>query len=750
MLAVLLAASVVIQAPQDAYADAAAADVVARARAARQRNERLVTSYQATVKQRIGVGVRALRRDRMLYGQELVARIDWQRDGPSRVEVQGARERIPIALRGDRVPDDIDDDVQWLVVDPSADYLRIAGDDADGFKHPLSNGSERDYRFSSGDTTTLTLPDNRTVRLLELQVRPRRADFNLMNGSLWFDADSYGLVRAIFAPARPFDIELDGDSGDADDVPAFLKPIRGEVRYVTLEYGLYEYRWWMMRYFAVDVEAQASVVRIPVRFERVYEGYHVQGGSEPVPGAKRPAGSVRQRTDSTGAPRDTLTRAERDSIRDAYVECVRQKTDSARAALEETRGRRGARIEVGTSGGRYRSMCRREHFWRDNDRWEVVVVMPDDTMSLLSSPELGPPILDMGDVMSENELRQLGRDLGAIPGEPWRYHPELPDGVGSILKNARYNRVEALSLGLSAKLDWGRLAADGLFRIGVADGEPNFELGLTKPGTSMSLRLGAYRRLDAANPDTKPFGFINSFNSFFLGRDDGEYFRTWGGQLTAANPNSGWWKARLYVEHQWDAKVETHVSIPNLFNDANQFRPNIVAARADQVGGSLTLRGNRVVSRVITVGADLTVDGGTGDFDFGRGALTTRATVTGPGPVIWGIEGAAGTSGGAPPLQSNFFIGGPATLRGYDGNAMNGTAFWRGRGEAGYGLPAVRLALFSDVGWAGDRDQFSKGQPLLSVGFGASFLDGILRMDLARRMRGQTGWRFDFYLDGVL
>jgi hypothetical protein len=258
-----------------------------------------------------------------------------------------------------------------------------------------------------------------------------------------------------------------------------------------------------------------------------------------------------------------------------------------------------------------------------------------------------------------------------------------------------------------------------------------------------------YRRLDAANPETRPFGFINSFNAFFLARDDGEYFRTWGGELTGTNPNSGWWKARAYVEHQWDAQVETHASIPNLFNDANQFRPNIVAARADQVGGSLTLRGSRVVSRVITVGADVTVDGGTGDFDFGRGQLATRATVAGPGPVIWGIEGAAGTSGGVPPLQSNFFLGGPATLRGYDGNAMNGNAFWRGRGEIGYGLPAVRLALFSDVGWAGDRDQFSKGQPLLSTGAGAGFLDGIFRMDLAYRVRGNTGWRFDFYLDGV-
>src|SRR5437868_5167529 len=92
----------------DAYADSGTRDFVARARARRDRNERLVTAYSADVSQRMGVGIRALSRDRMLFGQELVAHIDWQRDGPSRVEVRGARQRIPIAMRGDQVPTDLD------------------------------------------------------------------------------------------------------------------------------------------------------------------------------------------------------------------------------------------------------------------------------------------------------------------------------------------------------------------------------------------------------------------------------------------------------------------------------------------------------------------------------------------------------------------------------------------------------------------------------------------------------------------
>src|SRR5579859_3007094 len=192
--------------PPGSYADSSTALLVARARAARQRNERLVTSYTATVSQRMGVGIHALSRDRMLFHQELVAHIEWYRDRPSRVDVRGARQAVPIAIRGEHVPEDLDDQVRWLVIDPSEDYLRVIGAaDSEGFVYPLIVGGESSYRFRAGDTTTITLPTGRTVQVVELVVTPRRADFRLMSGSLWFDADSYALVRAVFRPARPFD-----------------------------------------------------------------------------------------------------------------------------------------------------------------------------------------------------------------------------------------------------------------------------------------------------------------------------------------------------------------------------------------------------------------------------------------------------------------------------------------------------------------------------------------------------------------
>src|SRR5437868_3760709 len=93
----------------------------------------------------------------------------------AQMRAQNAARRDSVVMRGDHLPENVEGDVDWLVLDPSADYLRLAGDDAEGFVHPLSANSEVDYRFSSGDTSTIALPNGNTIRLLQLIVRPRRA-----------------------------------------------------------------------------------------------------------------------------------------------------------------------------------------------------------------------------------------------------------------------------------------------------------------------------------------------------------------------------------------------------------------------------------------------------------------------------------------------------------------------------------------------------------------------------------------------
>jgi hypothetical protein len=53
----------------------------------------------------------------------------------------------------------------------------------------------------------------------------------------------------------------------------------------------------------------------------------------------------------------------------------------------------------------------------------------------------------------------------------------------------------------------------------------------------------------------------------------------------------------------------------------------------------------------------------------------------------------------------------------------------------------VRLTVFSDAAWAGPRSRFGSDDVLASFGIGASFLDGLFRIDLARGRRASDSWR---------
>ena len=144
------------------------------------------------------------------------------------------------------------------------------------------------------------------------------------------------------------------------------------------------------------------------------------------------------------------------------------------------------------------------------------------------------------------------------------------------------------------------------------------------------------------------------------------------------------------------------------------------------------------------------LDAGAGTFGYLRAGLTLRTEGPLPGPLVGALEVAAGSSAGTVPPQSRWLLGGAHTLRGYAGAVASGDAFWRARAELANALPAARVALFTDLGRAGDREHLSIRRPLIAAGVGASFFDGLIRIDLARALRGPVGWRLDFYADGVL
>ena len=733
--------------PSDAYLDPGAAEIVRRARERKEGVDRSLLGYRAVAKERVGVGIRALRRDRILYEHELVARIEWRRGDTARVEALGARAAVPIARGQSPVPQGLRSLLGQLAFNPDHDLLRIRPRDSantDDIRHPLAEGSEADYRFRSGDTTDITFQDGRTLRVYELVVLPRRSSFWLVAGSFWFDAETYGLVRAVFRTARPFDLAVDGDSGDATDVPAVFRPVRAEIRYITIEYGLQAYRWWLPRLIALDAVAQAgSLMQIPVRFERIYEEYQVDGGAG-LPAARPmplPARSASAATARGAEPAGARGR--------------RRVTLGLRfgGGGDSTRARRGGRGDSTDARHRERADSAHARRARADSAFPIVVTLPPDSTVLAESPYLPAPIFEPGPSMvTETDLREVARVAGLLPAmmmppsAGFRWAPRDPTML-------RYNRVEGLSFGARLDAESGLYAGDATVRFGIADRVPNAELGLTRSFASTRLRLGGYFRLATVDPETKPFGIGNSLGALLFGRDDGDYFRALGAEL-ALGPSPArtqWFAGRLYVERQRAVAKETDISLRQLWSPSHRFRENVSADRATEVGAALTLRGQRGADPGhLVLGAELALDGATGTFEYGRGALTARVAA----PLLLGAAGAlevaAGSSVGAVPAQGRWYLGGPATLRGYAGAAAAGEAFWRARVELASRATGARLALFGDAGWAGARAGFAKQAPLLAWGVGASFLDGLVRLDVARGVRWPAGWRVDLYWDGAL
>ena len=716
--AFLVTAVLAVQAPagdSSAYLDVAARRLVAAARTRRETMDRSITAYRTRVRERIGVGVRALRRDRMLYRREIALLVDWRRDGVSQISVIGARQSVPAAVPKPTLPEDLKSDAGDYAFDPANDRLTIGWSssrrdstrdstrhrDVD-FRHPLAPGSEADYRFASGDSSVVVFPNGRTIRLRELRIIPRRLDFRLMSGSFWIDEDSHGVVRALIRPARPFDFEQDLGDQDDKDIPGFVKLIRVEVRFLTIDYGLWAGRWWLPRLIAMDAVATAgSFLQMPMRYERVYDEYEVSGDTA-APRARRP-------------PRAT---AAEDSV--ARAAC------HAREAREQ--------ISCNCANG----LCA-----------AFTVHIPIDTAALLASSALPSPFGAANDTLiSEGEMQELTHGLGDLPQAPWQLRARPPRwGL------ARYNRVEGLSLGARGDLDLGRLQLDGAVRIATSDAEPDLVAGVLRETGTARFRLAGYRRLAAVDPTARPLSIGNSLGALVLGRDDGDYFRATGAELTIAPPVTlpQRFTIRLYAERQRRALKRTDFSLPHALHDVHVFRPNITADSADQLGASLTVRTQRGIDPERPQWtADVTLDGSVGTYRFGRVSSTVRvAAPLGP-KLATAVELAGGAADERVPVQSYWYLGGPGTLRGYGGNASSGDAFWRARLELANRWPAARVVLFADVGRAGPREQLSLARPLAGVGVGASFMDGLIRLDLTRAIRTPTGWRLDFYTDAAL
>jgi hypothetical protein len=240
-------------APADTFRDNTARELVLRAMVRRNDAAEGLASYETTMTERMRVGIqfgsRLPMRARTLYHRERVARSRWSRDEPALVKWIGRRDGrpafrdLPFGLDLDLAEElDLDNFVRQTLFDPSGD--RIDFFDA-GWIQPVSPAGLSLYRFRSGDTLRIGLPPpSRSLTLVEIAVEPRVRSWETVEGSLWFDAETGDLSRAVFRPSGVWNHQ-EQEPGDMADVPALVRPGIGTLEVVTIEYALFEGRWWL-------------------------------------------------------------------------------------------------------------------------------------------------------------------------------------------------------------------------------------------------------------------------------------------------------------------------------------------------------------------------------------------------------------------------------------------------------------------------------------------------------------------------
>jgi len=376
----------------------------------------------------------------------------------------------------------------------------------------------------------------------------------------------------------------------------------------------------------------------------------------------------------------------------------------------------------------------------------MAVEVPCDSTKLANSPDLPASIYDANEalfgVAERDELMKL-LSFGLQPG----WGPQKPT-LEYGLPQTRYNRVEGLSTGVVATSALGRGYSASLgVRGSYADRQLNGEVALWRSNGRRTLRGAAYRRLQASDDWGNPLSFGASMSGLLYARDEGAYYRAWGGELTSTPTSAGGLEWRFFGEQQWGDSVRSRWTLLGGGND-QRFIPNPLATRVTHAGLGLRMRPQWGIDpNGFRTFADLRDEATGGDSTYVRGMADL--TLTGPiGPVVGALTLSAGGSDGALPPQRQFYLGGTQSVRGLTALTAAGNTFWLARGEIGTRNTAARTVIFGDVGWAGRREDLSRpGRPLAGAGIGWSYLDGLIRTDLSRGLYPTQRWRFDIHLD---
>lgn len=744
---------------QDAYLDPVAEQLHRAAQENWWAIDESVARYTAVIQQRIAAALRTPLKDRTLYRNETAVRAFWDRDYDALVQVLGSRSQYPgreIAVR--------EGDLDWLddltfdaPFEPGGDRLLfgITDQDDDGFAprdddfwfaHPLAAGADTLYRFESGDTLTLALPDGRSLRTIRLDVLPREADVHRITGSLWIEPEEGALVQAVFRLSQQFDavrdipeLQEEEERGSFKYVPGLLKPWTFDMNLVAIEYSLWDFEIWLPRLMRVEGEAAAGILKFPVSMDISYRIESVTTTEEVE--AERAA---RAAAEAAGDP-GSLTDRHFSSRAEAMAFIAELLSEGSGVAYEP--------LDGATRQSRGRT---------------ARLIVPEDRSLIERSPDLPPPIWeDAPGFATDDDFEEWFGTLADLPQPPIQGIPWAANWGWHRHDLLRFNRVEGPAVGgrFQARFGAGFLGplnftATGFF--GFADLEPKARISLERATVPRRLALGVYREVRPTDPQGRYLGMGNSLNALLFGRDDGEYFLATGADFTWRPPEAARqsFLFRGYAERQDPMVRKIDWALFRSWSGDGVFRANVPADRLEEAGAELRISpwwGSdpllpQVGLELYGHGASWRSVGETAQEEYARAAATLRLAVP-LAAARWrvGMELGGGTTWGVAPLQRSWFLGGPTSLRGYGASTVFGPSFVRGRLEVARRYDIGTLSAFTDAGWAGVRDAFDADDLLYGVGIGGSILDGLIRMDLSHGLTGSLKrFRVDLYLDAIL
>ncbi|MDE2973117.1 MAG: hypothetical protein OXU64_00125 [Gemmatimonadota bacterium] len=702
-----------------AYLDETARRLVIGAKAARDTARLGIDSYTALIRERVGVEAASVRRDRPWMHGERAIRVRWSRTEPDVAHVLGARFRHPGSapghsqffpgLRTERfAADPLADPFVFgsaVFMQPrAADFLTLS---------PLRPDSERHYRFRSGDTISVRFGDGRAVRAVAVAVIPRYRSVRLVSAIMWIDPESFRLVRVAFRLAKKIDREMSWrwaggglgltvdlgvlDSAEARPDSSLWAAPRTQGLVGGLLSGMLNNSLPRMELDISTVVAEYGLWEMRHWLPRSvrWRGHAVAAEGVTATGEAPPA-----------APMTIDWTLEIEDIRERGTEAAEGVPATAAEAL------RLWRREGDSVGGDPESA----------DSGETVTIVPADREALTTSDLLPPPFWE-DRAAADAALDEVAAELAAIgPGEgsdrgrgasPWIFHPPA-----KTLRLLRYNPVERLSLGTRLRRGFGWGTAELTARIGTARLEaPDIDLTLLRDHPRSRILVSFYRALRSADPGAGGSGPPG----LYAAGDPADFHWSHGAAIRFLPPGGerNRLSVRFFAERDADVGADT---------------------RRDRVGTGLIWRpwwGGELGSA--GGGGRVAVRGVLGDSSHVSALAEGALAVPLPDRMSVGVQAGVARVWGAPAQQDLWHVGGTGGwLRGH-GGAVRAARVAMARLDLQRPVLFLRASIFGDWARAGDEDLFG-------VGAGLVFMDGYMRLDVAKGLGRGGEERRDAFL----